>query len=108
MVPKLISCFYVNRCWSYIGRRGGAQPLSRFQIMVVFIYIFSILFKVEKILKGSLDSIPFPSSSVKTQIMGGKVCLRFKGKTLLGIANKLFVFKSLYGKKNGSKSQFSS
>ena len=25
---KLISCFYVNRCWSYIGRRGGAQPLS--------------------------------------------------------------------------------
>ena len=27
--------------------------------------------------------------------MGGKVCLRCKGKTLLDIVNKLFVFKSL-------------
>jgi hypothetical protein len=42
--------------------------------------------KVEKILKGSLDLIP--SHSVKIQIMGGKVCLRCKGKTLLGIVNK--------------------
>ena len=45
----------------------------------------------EKILKGSLDLIP----SVKIQIMGGKVCLRGKGKALLGIVNKLYVFKSL-------------
>ena len=52
-------------------------------------------FKVEKIFKGSLDSIPSPSPSVKIQIMGGKVCLRCKGKTLLGDVNKLFVFKSL-------------
>ena len=44
--------------------------------------------KVEKILKGSLDSISSPSPSVKIQIMGGKVCLRRKGKTF-------FVFKSL-------------
>ena len=51
--------------------------------------------KVEKILKGSLDSISSPSLSVKIQIMGGKVCLRCKGKTLLGVVNKLFVFKSL-------------
>ena len=51
--------------------------------------------KVEKISKGSLDSIPSPSPSVKIQIMGGKVCLRCKGKTLLGDVNKLFVFKSL-------------
>jgi hypothetical protein len=32
--------------------------------------------KVEKILKGSLDSIPSPSPSVKIQTKGGKVCLR--------------------------------
>ena len=32
--------------------------------------------KVEIILKGSLDSIPSPSPSVKIQIMGGKVCLQ--------------------------------
>ena len=40
--------------------------------------------KVEKILKGSLDLIPSTSPSVKIQIMGWKVCLRGKGKTLLG------------------------
>ena len=34
--------------------------------------------KVEKILKGSLDLISSPSSSVKIQIMGRKVCLRRK------------------------------
>ena len=43
--------------------------------------------KVEKILKGNLDSISSPS--VKIQIMGGNVCLRYKGKTLLGGVNKL-------------------
>ena len=44
--------------------------------------------KIEKILKGSLDSIPSPS--MKIQIMGGKFCTRCKGKTLLGIVNKVF------------------
>ena len=44
--------------------------------------------KVEKILKGSLDLIPSPS--VKIQILGGKVCLRRKGKTLLDF---LFCFQ---------------
>ena len=47
---------------------------------------FSLIFKVEKILKGILDSIPSPS--VKVQIMGGKVCLRCKGKTLPGVVNR--------------------
>jgi hypothetical protein len=51
--------------------------------------------KVEKILKGSLDSIPSPSPSVKIQIMGGKVCLRCIGKTLLGVANKFLKTKKL-------------
>ena len=46
-------------------------------------------YKVEKILKGSLDSISSPSSSVKIQIIGGKVCLRCRGKTLLDIVHKL-------------------
>ena len=51
--------------------------------------------KIEKILKGSKDSSPSPLPSLKIQIMGRKVCLRCKSKTLLGIVNKLFVFKSL-------------
>ena len=52
-----------------------------------------IVSKVEKIFKDSLDSIPSPS--VQIQIMVGKVCLRRKSKTLMGIVNKLFVSKSL-------------
>ena len=51
--------------------------------------------KVEKILKGSLDSISSPLPSVKIQIVGRKVCLRCKGKTLLAIVNKFLKTKSL-------------
>ena len=54
-----------------------------------------LVVKVENILKGSLDLIPSPLPSVKIQIMGGKVCLRCKGKTLLGVVNKLLKTKSL-------------
>ena len=43
-----------------------------------------VSFKVKKILEDSLDSIPSPT--VKIQIMGGKVGLRCKDKTL-GIVN---------------------
>ena len=50
--------------------------------------------KVEKISQGSLDLIPSPSPSVKIQIMGEKVCLRCKGKTLL-VVNKHLKTKSL-------------
>ena len=52
-----------------------------------------LLFKVEKILKGSLDSILSPSPSVKIQIMGKKTSLRCKGETLLGVVNKLLKTK---------------
>ena len=48
-----------------------------------------VKFKGEKILNGSLDSILSPSRLVKIQIMGGKICLRRKGKTLLNVFNKL-------------------
>ena len=58
------------------------------------IILWKIFNKVEKILKGSLDLISSPS--VKIQIMGGKVCLRCKGKTLLGVVNKLLLTKSLF------------
>ena len=61
--------------------------------MLVFKTFVKFFLKVEKILKGSLDSIPSPSPLVKIQIMGGKVCLRCKGKTLLGVVNKLLKTK---------------
>ena len=48
--------------------------------------------KVETFLKGSLDSITFTFN--KNSNYGRKVYLRRECKTLLGIVNKLFVFKS--------------
>ena len=51
--------------------------------------------KLKKILKSSLNSIPSPSPLVKIQIMGGKICLRCKDKTLLSVVNKLLKTKSL-------------
>ena len=50
---------------------------------------------VAKVKKIEEHSIPSPSPSMKIQIMGGKVRLRCKGKTLLGAVNKLFATTSL-------------
>ena len=52
-----------------------------------------LLNKVEKILKGSLDSIPSPSPSVKIQIMGGKEVQRqnIAGHCQQTFENKKFV-----------------
>ena len=89
-------------CWSdaklcCIDHRGHTKTTWTILWFLVATYLGPLIyiFKVENFLKGSLDSIPSPSPSLKIQIMGGKVCLRCKGKTLLGIVNKLFVFKSL-------------
>ena len=60
-----------------------------------FLVFVQKLSKVEKNLKGTLDLIPSLSPSVKIQIMGKKVCLRCKGKTLLGVVNKLLNTESL-------------
>jgi hypothetical protein len=46
----------------------------------------------------SLVLIPSPSPSVKIQIMGGKVGLKCKSKTLLDVFNKLFTLESLLTK----------
>ena len=55
----------------------------------------NLSFKVEKVLKGCLVLIPSPSPLVKIQILGGKVCLRCRGKILMGVVNKLLKTKSL-------------
>ena len=51
-------------------------------------FIFHIHIKVEKILKGRLDSIPSPSPSLKIYIMGLKLCVKT-------IVNKLLKTKKL-------------
>ena len=65
------------------------EDLSNFLKLVSTKIRFDENDKVENTLKGILDSIPSPSPSVKIHIMGGKVCLRCKGKIMLGIVNKL-------------------
>ena len=64
----------------------------------VFWYNFDVCNwgEVEKIFKSSLDSIPSPSTSVEIQIMDRKVCLRCKGKILLGVVSKHLKTKSCW------------
>ena len=56
----------------------------------------SLFGKVEKILKGSLDSIASHSPSVKIQIMGGKVCLKCKAQNIAGRYQKTFETKQCF------------
>ena len=69
------------------------SPAQCAQLHDHFIPVIKV--RIVWILKGSLDSIPLLSRSVKIQIMSGKVCLRCKGKTLLDAVNKLVKTKSL-------------
>ena len=52
--------------------------------------------KVEKILKGSQDSIPSPSHSMKIQIMCGKVCLRCKRQNIARSCQQIFENKKFF------------
>ena len=54
------------------------------------------MIKIEKILKGNLHLISSPSPMLKVQIMCWTICLRCKGKILLGIVNKLLKTKWLF------------
>ena len=101
-VATFQKCFHFRKLFTL---KGFEFWQLKIQLLLRFIFIcfknqvknfhFGWLTKVENILKGSLDSIPSPSTSVKIQIMGGKVCLRCKSKTLLDIFNKLLKTKSL-------------
>ena len=76
-------------------RRGRSFLQILAEICIIFSFIRPSIAKVKKILKGSLDPIPSPSTSVKIQVMDGKVCLRCKGKTLLDAINKFLKTKRL-------------
>ena len=93
-LPQLASDFQHNRaflsapslhfanCWF-----GWSANIESFLLKGQLCYFITY------ILKGSLDLIPWPSPSEKFQTMGGKVCLMSKGKTLLGVVNKLLNWK---------------
>jgi len=80
-------------CWFFYCKIYYNKLLIDFWEFLFVCFHITFWNKVKKILKGSLNLISSPS--VKIQIMGGKVCLRRRGKTLLCIINKIFVFKSL-------------
>ena len=75
----------------YVG--GDGEDEGTVYIRKLRPYHLTLPVKVEKLLKASLDLYPSPSPSVKIQIMGGTICSRCKGKTLLGIVNKLLKTK---------------
>ena len=79
---------YLLFSWTFLNSVTNRTFISN-QLFTIWFLQFLISNKVEKILKGSLNLIPSPSPSVKIDIMGGKVCLRCKGKTLLDDVNKL-------------------
>ena len=88
--------FLISLEYNGVGRLEWSCSLpNHHSIRNINLSIHSFFIKLEKILKGSLHSIPSPSPSVKIQIMGRKVCFRCNGKTLLGVVNKLLKTKSL-------------
>ena len=80
---------YLLFSWTFLNSVMNRTFISN-QLFTILFLQFLISNKVENILKGSLDLIPSPS--VKIEIIGGKVCLKCKGITLLVVVNKLFVF----------------
>ena len=66
-----------------IGQNWGNKSVKTLDKFVINV-------KVEKTLKGSLDSIPSPSPSVKIQIMGAKFAWGVKAKHCF-FENKKFV-----------------
>ena len=81
-VPHLCTRFVIFHYFHYINIQkyklvGSGKPANFYLLynlskIVTFGRLSS---KIENVLKGSLDLIPSPSSSIKIQNMGGKVCL---------------------------------
>ena len=86
------SFFNLQQITWHFSKNLKKQEWSRF-INIIELSIAKV--KVEKTIKGSLDSIPSPSPSVQIQIMGKKFCFTSKDKILLGVVNKLLKTKSL-------------
>ena len=76
-------------CWKYILAKF---PPIKQRVKSIGVYSLRV---VRKIYEDSLYLIPLPSPLVKILIMGGKVGLRCKGKTLLVLStiflSKMFV-----------------
>ena len=99
---KIFSGEIKSHLLMFLSKSADAYAVSFLNILLLFhkesewFLRFVLSIKVEKILKGSLESILLsPLTSVKIQIMGRKVCSGCKGKKLLGVVNKHLKTKSL-------------
>ena len=81
-MKKYQNTFFIKKT----GSGCQSRDLSKGPCFFDDIYL---LHKVDTILKGSLDLIQSSSHN------GRKVCQRCKGKTLLGVVNKLFISRKL-------------
>ena len=104
-LPSKLCCWYKVPtpffCWSFkndvlvtLSFTMGPKSMKNLHFRLCKSYCRQLnLSKVEKTYENRLDLIPSPSSSMKSQIIGGKVCLRCKHKTILGVVNKLLKTK---------------
>ena len=72
-----------NICFDFLKLLKTEKELPYLSHKIFFLFQLS--------LKGSLDSIPSPSPSVKIQIIGGEVCLRCKPEFVY-IAQQCFAY----------------
>ena len=82
VAEKMLSSWFTFLLYKFLHECAG-EPLFMLYRAIKHqvdkgkkIWFFKYLFKVEKVLKGSLDSTSSPSPPVKIQIIGGKVYLR--------------------------------
>ena len=66
--------------------------------MPAVVKLQEVEFKIEFFLKGSLDSIPSPSTSVKIQMQVGKFVLRFLCKKIAGCCQQNGCFQKFVDK----------
>ena len=75
--------------------KAGKRPMPiKFFLCLENVFTFGSILKIYYVVQCHLNLVS-PPPSVKIQIMGGKVCLRCKCKTLLVVVNKLLKTKSL-------------
>ena len=83
-----IPLFYCSKILISISGQKDCITISKCWMVPHLSFVISHLSKVEKIWEDSLDLISSSSPLVKIQIWAGSF-LRCKGKTLLGVVNKL-------------------
>ena len=80
----------IDVCYSISHQLDCPKQARKIEEQLEPLKLSAWLCKVEKILKGRLDLIPSPSPSVKSQIMGRKVCLRCKAKDCWGLSTNFW------------------